>query len=280
MIPFGQSYSTAPISPDDMAAEIDGLAFTVTPLLDAMPLGAPVRVDVEMVNGTGQPLPAPQSLSLKSGHVHGRVIDPAGNERVFWPMMQCVDEVHIASLAADEAVSDSMTLLRGPRGALFPMAGPYRIVVEAEWSIHGHPVRAAGSTNVMVTAAQDEEHAKAALAVLSCPDVLPAMVVGGDHLKEGVAAIQLALNNPILRPHYAVIESKRRAKTNRDAGSWSEYIDESTVVSKQEVRSWEAILKPSALDDASKEQLSKLDAILNRAAERLRSHRRTPAKEA
>ena len=49
-IPWAPSYS-APISPTD-AMDAEGLVLSVTPVLDSLPLGAPVRVNVELSNDT------------------------------------------------------------------------------------------------------------------------------------------------------------------------------------------------------------------------------------
>jgi hypothetical protein len=70
----------------------------------------------------------------------------------------------------------------------------------------------AGETGVMVTAAVDRAHAEAALKVLSTPDALLTLVLGGDHVKDGINAIQTALKNPVLKPHFAYIEAKRLAE--------------------------------------------------------------------
>jgi hypothetical protein len=64
------------------------------------------------------------------------------------------------------------------------------------------------------------------------------LVVGGDHLAEGVSAIQAAVENPVLRPHYAYIESKRVArrfgKRRPDLSTARALIDETTVMSDSE----------------------------------------------
>ena len=278
MIPFGQAYGTAPISPDDMAAEVDGLDFSVAPLLETVPIGAPVRVDVKMVNQTGQPLPAPNSLSLKSGNVHGTVIDPSGTARTFWPLVQCADTDHVDTLDIDGTVQNSLTLLRGPDGALFPMAGLYRIIVDAEWDIEGFPVKASGSADIMVTPPEDEAHASAALKVLSSADTLLAMVIGGDHLVDGIEAIQSALDNPVLKPHYAVIEAKRLGKSKADVKTSNAYVDDATVASEAEVKSWSEILGSAADGKEAKALLKETEAMLKKGVEKLLAQRRAAAK--
>src|SRR5262249_46659879 len=48
----------------------------------------------------------------------------------------------------------------------------------------------------------------AALRILSTPDTLFSIAIGGDHLIEGNKAIDFAMRNPILRPHFAIIRAK------------------------------------------------------------------------
>jgi hypothetical protein len=206
-IPFG-----APFGPDAATEDAVGIDVEVSPVVAAFPIGAPVRVEFALVNRTAEPLPVPASLSMKSGHVRGSVIDPAGNAHPFLPMQLCLEENALRTLAPGEPFSDSLTLLRGPRGSLFPGPGAYRVVIEVTWAVGHLSVIARGETSVMITSAQTQSHAEAALRVLSTPDTVVALVVGGDHLEEGLAAIQAALNDEVLRPHYAAIEAKRVAR--------------------------------------------------------------------
>ena len=65
----------------------------------------------------------------------------------------------------------------------------------------------------MITAAKDDEHAKVAKAIFDNADTHLVLVLGGDHLTDAVEVIQQALDNKVLRPHYAYIEAKRVGKT-------------------------------------------------------------------
>jgi hypothetical protein len=168
-----------------------------------------------MKNEGATPVFAPASLNLKNGLLSGTVIDPSGTARSFLPLFGCVDELPVAELAPGAAVTSSLTLLRGGQGALFPMAGIYRIQVLASWEVHGVESAVLGETSMMVSSAVDEQHAEAALRVLSTPDTLLAVVLGGDHLDEGVSAIHAAVENPVLRPHFAYIEARRLARASR-----------------------------------------------------------------
>lgn len=210
--PFGLSYNTAPISPDDLIADAAGLELRVEPLLESVPIGAPVRINYSIVNTSTVPLPAPASLNLRTGFVKGKIVDPAGTVRTFRPLVRCIEEHEVKLLQPGEKVEYSATLLRGPEGALFPAAGAYRVILEVDWEVNEALFGLAGETPVMVTPAKNSQHAEAALKILSTPDTLLTLVLGGDHLTEGIEAIQAALDEPVLRPHYAYIEAKRVGK--------------------------------------------------------------------
>ena len=53
MIPFGQPFTNVPISPTDMLDLSGPLELSVRPLLDSIPLGAPVRVKLTLTNRSG-----------------------------------------------------------------------------------------------------------------------------------------------------------------------------------------------------------------------------------
>ncbi len=208
----GSSYAGTPLSPADVTAELEGLEVSLTPLLDAVPFGAPVRVRVDVTNTGPQPLPIPSRLDFKSGIVTGQVVDPAGRVRPFSTIVRYMDGFETTLLMPGQRVSESLTLLRGPDGALFAAPGMHRIIVSLSWDGGGAMVHVSGETTVMVTAAADEAHAKAARLVMDTPDTLLAMVIGGDHLVDGIRAVQTALKNPVLRPHFAYFEAKRLAR--------------------------------------------------------------------
>ena len=239
-LPFGLNYNSAPISPDDLIEPVSGLVLEVRPLLDTVPIGAPIRVNLALVNTTGSPLSVPDSLSLKAGHVSGKIVDPAGTIRTFSPLVLCLDEETLHPLAPGGRLQDSMTLLRGRQGALFPTPGVYRVSVDLDWEVGGVQFGVTGETTVMVGPAENKEHADAALRVLSTPDAHLVLALGGDHLTEGVKAIQAAVANPVLRPHYAVVEAKRVGRTFRDRKpdfkAVAELIDAETVLSSSEVK--------------------------------------------
>jgi hypothetical protein len=204
-VPFGRDYLGAPISADDAVEEPEGVELDVRVLTPTVPIGAPVRVELRLSKGEGVLVPA--DLGLDAGHVSGTITDPTGTTRAFGPLLSCAEE----RLVDVDLVEGSMTLLRGREGALLPFAGPYTVTVDVQWHAGGLALRTSGSAAVMVTPAIDAAHAEAALAVLTTPDALLTLALGGDHLAEGQAAIAAALDCQVLRPHFAYVEAKRAA---------------------------------------------------------------------
>ncbi|MGQ0603291.1 MAG: hypothetical protein ACT4QE_16535 [Anaerolineales bacterium] len=259
---FGQaSNTTPPISPADMIAETTGLELKVTPVLEAVPLGAPVRVNLLLVNASPEPRPAPGTLSMLGGMVRGTVVDPSGTMRTFLPLVRCVEEHPIAMLQPGESLIHSLTLLRGAEGALFPTPGVYRIIVEAHFEANGAEAAVIGETNVIVTSIENDAHAKAALKVLSTPDALLTLVLGGDHLPEGIDAIQTALQNPVLKPHFAFVEAKRLAerfgKRKANLKAAAELIDDATVMSPAEIKRAAKLVKAEGADTVAGKSIAK-----------------------
>jgi predicted Zn-dependent protease len=261
--PFGTAYAATPISPTDLRAEVPGLQLRVSPVLESVPIGAPVRVEIELVNTGNEAVPVPASLNMKTGFVKGTVIDAGGTARSFSPLLRCVEDHPMMVLAPGESVLHALTLLRGVQGALFPMPGVHRVIVEVNWDSGGMEAVVAGEASVMVNSATDAAHSAAALRVLSTPDTLLTLVLGGDHLDDGIQAIRAALDNPVLRPHFSYIEAKRlcerfgQRKPNREAAA--ELIDESTVMSPVEVKKAAAMFKLDGnADDTSKKVAQKL----------------------
>jgi hypothetical protein len=221
--------------------DAEGLELQVTPLMGAVPIGAPVRVNFELVNRSQDIKEVPASLSLKRGHVKGQVVAPSGVVRTFRPIVICVDEGDERRLLKPgETMSHSATLLRGAQGALFAAPGVHQVIVEVSWHVGEVEMRVAGETAVMITAAVDTAHAEASLSVLSCPDLLLTLAIGGDHLDHGIAALHVAMNNPILRPHYAIVEAKRVGrrfgKRKPDLETARKLLDDAAVLSPAEIK--------------------------------------------
>lgn len=237
---FGTASMTTPaISPTDQQVEVPGLALEVTPLLAEVPIGAPVRVGIRLVNLSDAPQRVPARLSLKTDFVRGWVRPPSDDAvRSFRPLIACVEDQEMVELQPGEAIADSLTLLRGAEGALFPTSGLYEIGVEVHWDLDEIEATVRGSATVLVTGAQNDAHAAAAHHVLATPDAHLVLVLGGDHLTDGIAAIEAAVADPVLRPHFAVIEAKRVAERFGQRAPQLDraesLVDESTVMSDHE----------------------------------------------
>ncbi len=202
-----------PITTDD-EIEVSELKLEVTALLGEVPLGAPVRVDVKLTNTGEIPMLAPRDVGLRSACMTGFVQDASGRVRTFRPLVHCMDSIDTAVLEAGESITGSMTLLRGAEGALFPSSGVSQIIIKSTWDVGDGSVQATvtGKTTVFITDAHESKHAAAAHKILTTPDAHLVLVLGGDYLEEGVEAIQQAVEDKTLGPHYAAIEAKRLAQ--------------------------------------------------------------------
>jgi hypothetical protein len=212
---FTAGYTTTlPITPTDLNVEMPDLELKVKPLLTEVPLGAPVRIELELTNQGDMPIDVPESINLKSPFITGTVASAGVEPRTFKPMLHCTDSRPIKTLDAKKSIKASLTLLRGAGGALFPIPGVSEIKVTLKWPLEGHSrAIVIGSATVFITTATDPSHAKAAHKMLTTPDAHVLLVLGGDceHLKSGKEAIDLALADKTLRPHYVAIEAKRLA---------------------------------------------------------------------
>jgi len=267
-VPFGRPYSTAPISPDDMIEEPQGLTLEAVPMLTTIPIGAPVRVNYALRNVSEQPLPAPRSLSMKTGFVRGKVIDPAGTVRTFQPIVRCLEEHDLAMLEPGQSVGHSITLLRGPQGALFPLPGAYRIMVEVDYDLGGVTMGLTGETSVMITSPESRAHADAALKILTTPDAVLIIAIGGDHLTEGLEAIQAGLTEAVLRPHYILTEAKRLAagfgERKADIEAASKLLGEESVASPAEIHKVARLCRKA--DGTKRRARQGISAILEKKA--------------
>jgi hypothetical protein len=148
------------------------------------------------------------------------------------------------------------------QGALFPAPGLYHIYVEAHWDADGAEMAVVGEASIVVSAAVDKDHAEAALKVLSTPDTLLTLVLGGDHLQDGIEAIHAALENPILRPHYAYIEAKRLAerfgKRKPNLKAAADLIDDTTITSPAEIKKAAMLVKAGSNGPAADALVSKI----------------------
>lgn len=251
---FARCHNVAPISPFQYNFP-STIIFEVAPLQEVVPIGAPVRVNVTIKNISGNPIEVPWSLSLASSFIKGKVETPCGNKKGFQSIYQCHDGEETIQLAPGKKLSHDLTLLRGADGALFAGSGLHKITVEVEWESGEQKNMVSSSCHIMITPPVDEAHAKAATRLLGTPDVHLVLILGGDHLKAGIEAIQLALKNKVLRPHYAVVEAKRIGrrflKRNPDITSACKLIDKAAILSASEARRMLEIIQTGSTENSA-----------------------------
>jgi hypothetical protein len=267
----GTTYeSGGPLFADAAAYRAEDLDLEVMPLLDTVPLGAPVRIGLRLHNATSTRQLVPKYLNLGSGVVSGTVTALAtGETRTFWPLKRPLDADPEQTLDPGQfSPADSLTLLRGAQGALFPMAGDYRVQVTVAWERGGTRVFSDGDTTIRVSSAVDDAHRAVAIQLINTPDTLLNLALGG-HLKgPGADAITAACSNPILGPHYAVIPARKavtqhfNTPPNLQEMSW--WIKTDTVLSIAEIRSLATLMA-----ETLKDPKSQLDASVSATAQQV-----------
>ena len=217
-VEFGdQSFGNPNVSDSDTDVTLEKLVVKVTPLQTDIPLGAPVRILVELFNSDSNTVLVPADISLKSEYVRGMVRKVDGGCRTFKPLIRCVDDTPpLKVLKPGESVSACLTLLRGGQGALFHSSGLFEITVTVRWQLvsGSDPVHlvASGATVVFILPAENAAHARAARKLLTTPDAQLVLVMGQarkGHLKEGVDAIKEAVDDKVLGDYFAAIEARR-----------------------------------------------------------------------
>jgi hypothetical protein len=135
--------------------------------------------------------------------------------------------------------------LRGAEGALFASTGLYNVSVEVKWDVEDAIASVVGNTTVPMTGPKDASHAAATHKLLACPDAHLVLVLGGDYRKDDISAIQAALKNDTLWPHYAVVEARRLATRcedrEPDIDAARKLVEGSIVVTKsgnQKLQAW------------------------------------------
>ena len=268
MIPFGNPYSSSPISPTDAVDLAGPLSLKVEPLMDAVPIGAPVRVKLILTNHTDTPIEVPDDISLKSEHLTGSVRDPGLTDRSFRTIVKCLEEHEHSVLKPKSSASADVTLLRGGDGALFATPGLHEIGMTLAWGIDGVEVAVSGSGSVMITPPQDDTHAAAAKVALSEPDLLLSLAIGGDHHDEANKALSVIMQSDVLAPHFAVIEAKRHGrrfgKRKANPTKALEVLGDSPVCSASEAEKIARIISDAdgkALKSAPKSLASRLLSV-------------------
>jgi hypothetical protein len=246
--PFGSSTNVPTMPASDSEVTLPGIELLVIPTLFEFPLGAPVRLELRLRNSAGNggsPVQVPSNISLRSGFTQGKVKDHTGVSKTFRSIVVNDGGTYI-SLNPGGEVAASITLLRGAEGALFASAGLHDVSVEIKWDVPGGFVNIVGTTTVRVTEPKDASHSAAANKLLASPDAHLVLIMGGDHLKDGISAIHAALKDDTLRPHYEFVEAKRVATRfedrKPDVQAAKELISDSSIVTDSERQKLQSLL--------------------------------------
>ncbi|MBI1840102.1 MAG: hypothetical protein HYR88_04540 [Verrucomicrobia bacterium] len=187
------------------------LTLEVSPLAEEFPLGAPVRLELTLTNRGERDFQAP-ILRFKSGNLGGSVRSPSGDELRFVPLSHNIDDLGLQAVEPGGTTRGAITLLSGPDGPLFPSPGRYSVTVETRVYRDRQFFSLSRSAEVYVAAIVNERQERVADLLLKRKETLLAFAIGGDSLDQGNQAINLAINNRILGPHYAVVRLKRLAR--------------------------------------------------------------------
>lgn len=201
-----------PINLKSEIVEAEGLRLDVLTCHDILPLGAPLRLNYSLMNGSNESKIVPANLSMKGGCISGRVINPVGKTEKFSPIVYFINAASSELLLPGQRKNHSLTLLWGDEAPLFTTAGYYQIILDIVWPVNGARYRVSGETAVLISSPKDEKHARAAIHVFRNPALLSAIVIGGDHFEEANKAIDKVIENPILKPHYNYFKAKRIAQ--------------------------------------------------------------------
>ena len=203
------------------------MVLSVSPVLDTFPFGAPVRFNYTLGNRGLKERLVPRDVSLRGGHVMGRVTGPDRVTRFFRSAFRCCDtagsEDRLRELKAGESFDDSLTILRGIDGPLFPDAGAYEVELEIRWDADDQTHRITGRSFVTVKGADDKDPAQAIAATLILNDttMMPPLVQGLIDSK-GLRALSVALRSPTLAAHYLTTALRCMIKGRERQVDWND----------------------------------------------------------
>jgi hypothetical protein len=197
---------STPARPPQFETTSKDLDLAVIPLRRELPLGAPVRMDLILTNRGTTDFLVPE-LRIKQGNLSGRVLHH-DLRKTFQPVSRLIDD-QLRTLAPGKSIRGSLSLLRGPEGALFPEPGPYSIIVELDWFNGKRQIHLEQTAQISMLPVIDSKHARVAQRLRDTKDTLASFAIGGDGFAEGNQAINVALTNPVLSPHFAIIRLRR-----------------------------------------------------------------------
>lgn len=128
-VPWAFRSAALPVPLRDLAVPPEGVAFEVRALHAEVPLGAPLRLELEL-RGSGDRLP--NALSLKDGTVRVVVHGPTGRPNPVPPVAVRLASPPVRDLAVDH-LRASLVLVCGKHGSVLAAPGTHRVEVEVCW---------------------------------------------------------------------------------------------------------------------------------------------------
>lgn len=267
-IPFLEGFRFEPVPVEDLTVTPLEVQLDVRPVVDVLPFGAPLRLTLVIRNVSQATVEVPSTLSLRSGYITGRIVTPAGTYKTFSTATR-YNGVGTSDLLPGRLRAHSMTLIRGPEGALLESPGAYRVEIQVAWEVRGGgSFEISRNATILVSAPEGPSHCEAALQILSDPDVMLPVIFGTEvpasqratRLRaagSGVPALRRGVEEPNLRDHFAVLEAKRIAGLAGKLEEAASLIDSETVMTATE-----------AVHIAEKLEQSFLDHTVTNAVER------------
>ncbi len=196
-----------------------------------------------MTNITQRNLPGPALLSISDGSVAGRVVGPGGRVHVFSGAAPIDYLPPETPLVPGGSLFHGETLLRGPRGALFPEPGRYRIEVEAGWVGPGGIARVDTACEVEITPPRTRRHRRVACQALAAeglaillifrPDPGTETQPGNEAIAWAVEVLHKALETSELRDSFVSIEARRLGETDLPAAA--RLIEKSSLLTTSDI---------------------------------------------
>lgn len=178
-----------------------------------LPPGAPLRVDLSLRNRSGFACHVPARIGLSTPFVSGCVVGPDGLENEFRSLFKPVNIEGEVRLEDGASLLDSLTLLRGQRGALFQKTGRHTLWVEIGWEHGGEAFRVRSRLDLEVMAPAGRTDTVVARELIRTPETLWYLAVGrAEAFRAGERAIDRALDSGALRAHFGYV--KARGVTN------------------------------------------------------------------
>ncbi len=203
----------------EAASSDHGLRIKLEPQLKEYPAGAPIRVNLEIINQstTANEAEVPSYLQLHSGLMKGMVQAAAEKDdsapMVIQQVLYFADEDSWEKLPASASKIHSFTLLNSGDRLLFSNPGEYKLAIELSWSSNdGRVYRVPANTSITIApvSSQAEKHTLLIKEISDTPELFLLLALGGgDHLRKGIRLLNRLLKFPLLAPHYSLLKARQ-----------------------------------------------------------------------